>query len=114
MLAFTAGCSVQVDSEACCTINMALDACLAALRVLTAPGLERQVITEDMMELILGFLRSHLLLDLLVFYDSRLRQLHRPALNERCIPPWLLHVACVLSKEVILVLALCICQVSTS
>ncbi|KAK9795206.1 hypothetical protein WJX73_010305 [Symbiochloris irregularis] len=46
-------------------------------------SLDRHVITEDCLEGLLGFLRKHVLLNVLVFRDGRLRQLHRPDLNEQ-------------------------------
>ena len=78
---------LQADSESCYIVSASLDACLAALRVLTAPGLSRKVMNEDAIEAILSFLRTHTLLNVLVFYDGRLRQLHRPALNEQGMHP---------------------------
>lgn len=75
--------TMQADTGTACSISLSLDACLASLRLLTASGLNQRVVTEDAVEAILAFLRSHVLLNVLVLYDGRLRQLHRPHLNEQ-------------------------------
>ena len=74
---------MQADTDNAHAVGLGLDACLAALRLLSAPGLDRQVVTEDALDGILAFLRLHMLQNVLVFYDGRLCQLHRPELNEQ-------------------------------
>ena len=60
----------------------AADACVCMLRILTMPGLKRELIAEDHVEAVLAFLKFHLSANALAFADARLCRQYRPDIND--------------------------------
>jgi hypothetical protein len=60
-------------------VSTALDAAIALLVLLAAPGLPPELYTEDVMDRPVGLLKYHLQYNALVFYDVRFKRIYRPA-----------------------------------
>lgn len=54
---------------------------------MAAPNMPKQIYDEDLIEIMLDTAKLHLMNNVLVFYDARLRQLHRPTLYESGVRP---------------------------
>ena len=73
--------SLQDDAEELGRILLSLEACMACLQVLAAPGMPKQVYKEELIDRLVGLVRFQLLHNVLVFHDAALCQAHRPELN---------------------------------
>ena len=70
----------QEDGSCYQGIASAAVACVCMLRIMTVPGLPRQLVAEDRVEALLTFLKFHLSANVLALADARLCQKYRPQL----------------------------------
>ncbi|DBA96220.1 TPA: hypothetical protein ACH3X3_002417 [Trebouxia sp. C0006] len=70
----------QDDVQQQAQILLSVEACMACLQVLAAPGMPKQVYKEELIDRLVGLVRFHLLHNVLVFYDAALCQAQRPEL----------------------------------
>ena len=68
-------------------ILQSLEACSICLRILVAPGMPKQIVREDTIELMLDLARFQLLHSVLGFHDERIRQANKLTAGQGEHPP---------------------------
>lgn len=71
---------MQDDVQQQAQILLSVEACMACLQILAAPGMPKQMYKEELIDRLVGLVRFHLLHNVLVFYDAALCQAQRPEL----------------------------------
>ncbi|DBB01136.1 TPA: hypothetical protein ACH3X1_001027 [Trebouxia sp. C0004] len=74
------GTCAQDDIQQQAQILLSMEACMACLQILAAPGMPKQAYKEELIDRLVGLVRFQLLHNVLVFYDAALCQAHRPEL----------------------------------
>ncbi|KAL0029310.1 hypothetical protein WJX79_009424 [Trebouxia sp. C0005] len=74
------GTCAQDNVQQQAQILLSVEACMACLQILAAPGMPKQVYKEELIDRLVGLVRFHLLHNVLVFYDAAFCQAQRPEL----------------------------------
>ena len=83
--------SVQEDHARYQGIASATDACVCMLRIMTVPGIPRQLVSEDRVEALLAFLKFHLSANVLALADARLCRQYRPNMAAAAGEPFVIE-----------------------